>query len=124
MPVLLDNKVDEAYFYEMVVETGPLTSHATTSKIKFILDGDDGDTGERSFFDPDRSMFNAGSQDAFLLSVGAPLGELNYIRIWTDNSGLQDNSAWYLMSVTVTDVQTGKQVFLSCIIIFNASIAF
>ncbi len=48
-------------------------------------------------------------QDAFLLSVGAPLGELNYIRVWTDNSGLQDNSAWYLMSVTVTDVQNGER---------------
>ncbi len=69
VPVLLDNNPEEAYFYEIVVETGPLTSHATTSKIYFILDGDHGDTGERTFYNPERVMFNAGSQVSYRVSL-------------------------------------------------------
>ena len=37
-----------------------------------------------------------------------PLGELGYLRVWTDNCALGEMSAWYLMCVTVHDVQTGK----------------
>ena len=29
------------------------------------------------------------------------------LRLWNDNSGLRDMGAWYVLGVTVKDVQTG-----------------
>lgn len=102
--------------YEILVETGPKDNHATTSKIQFELMGDLGETGARTFNEPakmlfkyhnERVPFKKGAFDAFLLTTDHPLGNLNYLRIWTDSSGLGEMSAWYLMSVQVNDVQTG-----------------
>ena len=45
------------YMYEILVETGPMASHATTSKIQFILTGEKGDTGVRTFNQPLLALF-------------------------------------------------------------------
>ena len=107
-----DNHPDDKYFYELVVETGPMASHATSSKINFILSGDEEDTDVRLFNDPERHppgtpLFKRGGVDAFLMSVPRPLGDLQYLRVWTDSSGLGEMSAWYVLSISVHDVQTG-----------------
>ena len=39
-----DNVKEDHYFYEILVQTGPMLSHGTTSKVQFILSGDDGET--------------------------------------------------------------------------------
>ena len=44
---MADNHPDDKYFYEIVVETGPMASHATTSQINFILSGEDEETDVR-----------------------------------------------------------------------------
>ena len=106
-PFMKDNDKKDTYFYEILVETGPLESHSTTSKVEFILTGDDDETDVRCFSDEDRTLFRKGALDPFLMSTQYPLGDLRYLRIWHDNSGLSDSGAWYLMSVVVYDVQTG-----------------
>ena len=47
VPVVCDNDPADRYFYELLVETGPLGSHSTTSNIGFLLAGEDDDTGAR-----------------------------------------------------------------------------
>ena len=47
---MADNHPDDKYLYEIVVETGPKDSHATTAKIHFILAGNDEETDVRSVF--------------------------------------------------------------------------
>ena len=42
---MADNNPKNKYMYEILIETGPMASHATTSKIQFILTGEKGDTG-------------------------------------------------------------------------------
>ena len=54
-----------------------------------------------------RKLFAAGGIDSFLLTTQVPLGELKMLRLWNDNSGLRDMGAWYVLGVTVKDVQTG-----------------
>jgi hypothetical protein len=34
---MADNHPDDRYFYEIIVETGPKDSHATTANINFIM---------------------------------------------------------------------------------------
>jgi hypothetical protein len=47
---MADNHPDDKYFYEIVVETGPKDSHATTANIHFILAGNDEETDVRLVF--------------------------------------------------------------------------
>ena len=54
VPFLRDNHQEDMYMYEVIVETGPLAQHATTSQIYFVLTGEDEDTGVRCFTDPSR----------------------------------------------------------------------
>ena len=54
----------------------------------------------RLFNDPERKIFRKGSIDSFLMSTPRPLGELQYLRVWTDSSGLGDMSAWYVATYT------------------------
>ena len=114
-----DNNKKNKYMYEILVETGPLSSHATTSKIQFILTGEKGDSGVRTFNQPLRSLFTKkhknsyipfkkGAIDSFLMTTDHSLGDLNYLRIWSDSSGLGEMSSWYLMSVKITDIQTDQ----------------
>ena len=103
-----DNHMDDKYFYEVLVETGPLASHATTSKVEFILYGDDDVTDVRCFSDTDRELFKSGANDAFLMATDGPLGELQYMRIWQDSTGLGEMGSWYLLSITINDIQTGQ----------------
>jgi hypothetical protein len=56
----------------------------------------------------ERQLFKKGARDAFLCSVPRPLGELDYLRIWTDSCALGEMSAWYLMCITVHDVQVSN----------------
>ena len=37
------------------------------------------------------------------------LGNLNYLRIWHDNTGIGDYASWFLGVVIVRDVQTGEK---------------
>ena len=109
VPFMFDNKKDDYYLYELLVETGPLNSHSTTSNISFILSGEEATTEVRCFSDPDRHLFKSGALDSFLMSTPYPLGDLTNMKIWTDSTGLADQGAWYLFSITITDVQTGKK---------------
>ena len=54
----------------------------------------------RLFNDSERKIFRKGSIDSFLMSTPRPLGELQYLRVWTDSSGLGDMSAWYVATYT------------------------
>ena len=108
VPVMRDNYPDDKYFYEIIVETGPKDADATTANINFILSGSDCDTEIRCFSDDERQIFKKGARDGFLMAVAHPLGDLEYMRIWTDSSGLGEMSAWYLLSVIVHNVQTGQ----------------
>ena len=102
-----DNHPEDTYLYEVLVETGPLSSHATTSKVEFILSGDCDETDIRCLNDPDRELFKKGAIDSFLMSTPYPLGDLNYLRNWQDTTGLGGMGSWYLLSISVQDIQTG-----------------
>lgn len=43
-----DNLVEDHYLYEIQVQTGPMLSHGTESKVQFILTGEEGETQIRN----------------------------------------------------------------------------
>ena len=73
-PFMKDNHPDDNYMYELLVETGPLMEHSNTSKVEFILTGEDDSTDIRCLNDPDRELFGKGNTDAFLMTTEFPIG--------------------------------------------------
>ena len=54
-----DNLSSDKYHYQMTVYTGTKKQAGTTSKISFILSGDECDTGVRRLFDGKRKVNNS-----------------------------------------------------------------
>ncbi|OWF53241.1 Location of vulva defective 1 [Mizuhopecten yessoensis] len=111
---LVDNDVVDKYYYEIVVVTGMRRNAGTNSKVNFILSGDLEETEVRCLSDDKRKVFKRGGVDGFLLAVKRPLGPLNYVHIWHDNSGKGNTASWYMSSMVVRDVQTDdKFIFIN-----------
>ncbi|XP_035210182.1 polycystic kidney disease protein 1-like 2 [Stegodyphus dumicola] len=90
-----------------MVQTGFQYNAGTKSKVHFILSGEDDETEVRTFTDDQREIFKRGALNMFVMSVPRCLGQLNYLRIWHDNSGKGSSASWYLKYVVVKDIHTG-----------------
>ncbi|CAF0876239.1 unnamed protein product, partial [Brachionus calyciflorus] len=112
--LLPDNNPYHDYCYELMVFTGSRKEAATDSKVRFILSGEDMDSGVRCLSDPRRKIFRRGGIDSFIMAVERPLGQLNYLRIWHDNSGEDDYASWYLKFVIIRDLQTKEKSYFLC----------
>nr|XP_002732126.1 PREDICTED: polycystic kidney disease protein 1-like 2-like [Saccoglossus kowalevskii] len=108
---LLDNEPNDKYLYEVVVFTGRRKGGGTDSKVGFILSGDNDETDVRMLSDEQRKILRRGAVDSFLMAVPGPLGTLNYMRIWHDNSGKGEMQSWYLNYIAIRDVQTGERFY-------------
>ncbi|XP_063446785.1 polycystin-1-like protein 2 [Mytilus trossulus] len=111
---LIDNFVDDTYYYLVTVYTGMRRGAGTKSRIGFIIHGQDGDTGIRELADGVRTNIPAASVVHFLMSTPYPLGDLSYVYIWHDNSGVGKSSSWYLTRVDVEDLQTRERFVFLC----------
>ncbi|GIY29651.1 polycystic kidney disease protein 1-like 2 [Caerostris darwini] len=111
---LHDNDAEDKYLYEMIVFTGNKDAAATDSKVQFILSGDDDETVVRTLEDPKRKLFRRNAADTFVMATPRPLGRLNYLRIWHDNSGKGKFKSWLLNFVIIRDVQTGARYEFVC----------
>ncbi|KAK3599286.1 hypothetical protein CHS0354_028642 [Potamilus streckersoni] len=107
---LADNFPDDNYFYLLRVYTGARPGSGTRSKVGFVLSGANADTGVRELYDGVRNEFQTGAVFNFLLSTSFHLGQLNYLRIWHDNSGGGSHASWYLDRISVHDIQR-KETF-------------
>ncbi|CAF1600363.1 unnamed protein product, partial [Didymodactylos carnosus] len=107
---LADNHPNDKYYYQIIVFTGHRRNARTKSKVYLIVSGDNDHTDIRPLDDSKRKIFQRGSIDAFVMSVPKPLGVLNYIRIWHDNSV----DGWFLKYIIVRDLQTNDNFHFIC----------
>ncbi len=49
-----------------------------------------------------------------IFGTSSPLGTLNYLRIWHDNSGKRSYASWFLKFVIVHDLQTRAKYYFIC----------
>lgn len=61
-------------------------------QVTLTLYGLEGESEPHHLTDPDTLVFERGGVDVFLLCTLFPLGELQHIRLWHDNSG--DSPSW------------------------------
>ncbi|OXB80026.1 UNVERIFIED_CONTAM: hypothetical protein H355_014070 [Colinus virginianus] len=110
--VLEDNDPFAQYRYLVTVFTGHRRGAATTSKVTLTLYGLEGESEPHHLSDPDTPVFERGGVDVFLLCTLFPLGELQSIRLWHDNSG--DNPSWYVNRVLVHDLAWDQKWYFLC----------
>ncbi|NXX88600.1 PK1L2 protein, partial [Centropus bengalensis] len=110
--VLGDNDPFAQYRYLVTVFTGHRRGAATTSKVTLTLYGLEGDSEPHHLADPDTPVFERGGVDVFLLCTFFPLGELQSIRLWHDNSG--DSPSWYVNRVLVHDLARDQKWYFLC----------
>ncbi|XP_068549884.1 polycystin-1-like protein 3 [Anas acuta] len=110
--VLEDNDPFAQYRYLVTVFTGHRRGAATTSKVTLTLYGLEGESEPHHLTDPDTPVFERGGVDVFLLCTLFPLGELQSIRLWHDNSG--DNPSWYVNRVVVQDLAWDQKWYFLC----------
>ncbi|XP_021264638.1 polycystic kidney disease protein 1-like 2 [Numida meleagris] len=110
--VLEDNDPFAQYRYLVTVFTGHRRGAATTSKVTLTLYGLEGESEPHHLTDPDKPVFERGGVDVFLLCTFFPLGELQSIRLWHDNSG--DNPSWYVNRVLVHDLAWDQKWYFLC----------
>ncbi|KAK8728348.1 hypothetical protein OTU49_009244 [Cherax quadricarinatus] len=109
-----DNKVEDKYLYEILVFTGNIAGAQTDSVVQFILSGDYDETDIRTLGDDQRKILRKADLDVFVMAVPRPLGPLQFMRIWHDNSGKGINASWYLSCIVVRDVQTDEKFEFLC----------
>lgn len=61
-------------------------------QVTLTLYGQEGESEPHHLMDPDTPVFERGAVDVFLLCTLFPLGELQSIRLWHDNSG--ESPSW------------------------------
>ncbi|NWH66986.1 PK1L2 protein, partial [Geococcyx californianus] len=110
--VLEDNDPFAQYRYLVTVFTGHRRGAATTSKVTLTLYGLEGESEPHHLADPDMPVFERGGVDVFLLCTFFPLGELQSIRLWHDNSG--DSPSWYVNRVLVHDLAWDQKWYFLC----------
>ncbi|KAM9851174.1 polycystin-1-like protein 2 [Aulostomus maculatus] len=110
--VLEDNNTMDEYCYLLVVKTGLRLGASTSSQVTITLLGTEGNSEPHHLADPEKSLFERGAVDAFLLATPFPLGELQGIRLWHNNSGR--HPAWYVSNVMVQDLQTSQKWHCLC----------
>ncbi|XP_041506459.1 polycystic kidney disease protein 1-like 2 [Microtus oregoni] len=110
--VLEDNEPFAQYHYLVTVYTGHRRGAATSSKVTLTLYGSDRESEPHHLSNPDAAVFERGGVDVFLLSTLFPLGELQSLRLWHDNSG--DQPSWYVSRVLVYDPAADRKWHFLC----------
>nr|XP_047123809.1 uncharacterized protein LOC101238762 isoform X3 [Hydra vulgaris] len=104
---LVDNCDTDCYLYQITVVTGSRKNAGTKSNIFFTIAGELGDSGVRRLKDSKRDCFQRSSVDVFIMTTTSCFGDLNYMRVWHDNTG----GGWYLRDIEVIDLQTDKYYY-------------
>ncbi|GAB0195474.1 polycystic kidney disease protein 1-like 2 [Grus japonensis] len=82
------------------------------AKVTLTLYGLEGESEPHHLTDPDTPVFERGGVDVFLLCTFFPLGELQSIRLWHDNSG--DSPSWYVNRILVHDLAWDQKWYFLC----------
>ncbi|RXG55683.1 Location of vulva defective 1 [Armadillidium vulgare] len=102
---LPDNKPEDKYLYELSFRTGPDDQASTDSNIYIIVSGECGETEVRVLPPANNRLYRRFEVNTFVMTTPKPLGKLNYLRVFHDNSGEPPLDGWQLEMVVVRDLQ-------------------
>lgn len=109
-----DNDVSDKFKYKITVFTGDRFNSQTDSNVIISIYGDVDEMNPRALIDSKRKLFRCGSIDCFILTTNKLIGNIDYIKIWHDNTGRGNSASWYLNHIVVDDLQTNKKYYFIC----------
>ncbi|MEE6499912.1 hypothetical protein FKM82_003634 [Ascaphus truei] len=109
---LEDNDPFAQYRYLITVFTGHRRGAATTSKVTVTLYGSEGESEPHHLCDPDGPGFERGGANVFLITTLFPLGDMQSVRLWHDNSGVKPS--WYVNRVLAHDLELDQKWYFLC----------
>ena len=77
-----------SYHYLITTATGNRQGSGTTARVVFTMTGDENETLPVWLHDRQRPCFERGQINSFVISYPRGIGDLNYVQIWHDNSGI------------------------------------
>ena len=103
-----------SHVYEIAVYTGMFGSSGTTANVSMIINAEKGETEILPLMDiaGAKNPFSRGSVSSFVAKLPNFLGQLNYVRVWHDNSG--PSPSWNLHQIVVRHVATDQKWFFIC----------
>ena len=87
-PTIL-KKPKGTYHYIVTTETGSRLGAGSTARVVFTMSGDESETLPVWLHDRKRPCFERGQTNTFVISYPCGVGDLSYVRLWHDNSGIQ-----------------------------------
>ncbi|XP_019616827.1 PREDICTED: uncharacterized protein LOC109464315 [Branchiostoma belcheri] len=117
LSILPPDRMPSPYLYQITVNTGSMFGAGTSARIGLQVFGAMGKTAVKTLNPRGESLIRGGSYD-FIMPMKNPLGNLQLIHIWHDNTGGGDAASWFLRDVLVKDLKTdivfSKSERLSC----------
>ncbi|XP_019620839.1 PREDICTED: uncharacterized protein LOC109467334 [Branchiostoma belcheri] len=117
LSILPPDRMPAPYLYQITVNTGSMFGAGTSSRVGFQIFGSRCKTAAKTLNPTGESLVRGGSYD-FIMPMKNPLGRLEILHIWHDNTGGGDAASWFLRDIIVKDMQTesdfSKTERLSC----------
>ncbi|XP_044184688.1 polycystic kidney disease protein 1-like 2 [Acropora millepora] len=114
-PLYLNSTLEEAFQYQLTIVTGVWMNSGTDANVTIVIYGSDTESQpiilNRDMMES-RKILARGNEDQFVIHLPAALGEVQYVRIWHDNSG--KTPSWFLSYVTIKDLQTENTLTFPC----------
>eukprot|EP00058_Branchiostoma_floridae_P026538 XP_002612029.1 hypothetical protein BRAFLDRAFT_87002 [Branchiostoma floridae] len=113
LSVLPPDRMPASYLYHITINTGSMFAAGTSARIGFQLFGSKLKTAVKMLNPGGESLLRGGSYD-FIMPVKQPLGHLELLHIWHDNTGGGDAASWFLREVIIKDMQTDRTSQFVC----------
>ena len=114
-PLYLNSTLEEGFQYQLTIVTGVWMNSGTDANVTIVIHGSDTESKpiilNRNMTES-RKILARGNEDQFVIHLPAALGEVQYVRIWHDNSG--KTPSWFLSYVTIKDLQTENTLTFPC----------
>ena len=114
-PLNLNSTLEEAFQYQLTIVTGVWKNSGTDANVTIVIHGSDTESQpiilNRDMMES-RRILARGNEDQFVIHLPAALGEVQYVRLWHDNSG--KTPSWFLSYLTIKDLQTESTVTFPC----------
>jgi len=114
-PLYLNSTLEEGFQYQLTIVTGVWKNSGTDANVTIVIHGSDTESQpiilNRDMMES-RRILARGNEDQFVIHLPAALGEVQYVRLWHDNSG--KTPSWFLSYLTIKDLQTESTLTFPC----------
>ena len=89
------------------MQTGSWNDSGTSANVFLTIVGEEGESTAIHLTDNNKSLFDRGATDEFIVLLPTDIGKIHLVRVWHDMTG--PSSSWYLNYIIIRNIKTGAQ---------------